>query len=48
MDMIGEWWIKWPARIVLVAIALSAVLFVGQLGVDVFSGKDPITVIESE
>ena len=48
MDMIGEWWIKWPAWIVLVAIALSAVLFVGQLGFDVFSGKDPITVIESE
>ena len=46
MEIIGESWIKWPARVILVMIAIATILLVGQLAVDVFSGKDPISNIE--
>ena len=47
MEIIGESWIKWPARVILVMIAIATILLVGQLrAVDVFSGKDPIPNIE--
>ena len=46
MDIIGPQWIRWPARTLLVAVALAAALFVADLAMDVFGGVDVIADIE--